>query len=109
VNNGSIQVGGTFLCSEKGNGVNEILAQRSFLRCYPQPARCGEPIHFEETFSPGDNISIALYSLTGQQTFEKTFTGEEEFYLAGISPGLYFIVLRKNSEVKEYGKLMIIE
>jgi len=107
VNSGSMQIGGTFLCSEK-TGVEELGNADHSLGFFPQPGRNGEEIH-SNLKGLGGNCSVKIFSLTGEMVEETGINEEGGFYVNGITPGIYFVMIGENEETLGYGKLIITE
>ena len=74
---------------------------------FPQPGRNGEEIrgNFKNV---GGNCEVKIFSLTGELVGEAEVNADGGFYVNGISPGIYFVVVGEG-ERWGYGKLIIAE
>ncbi len=106
-NNGSMQVGGSFLCSEKPQAIAET-GIGGAIAFYPNPTRNGQ-----KTVVKGLNYSaiqsLMLFSATGLFVEELEISVAGTFLPEGLRAGVYMVRLMENGRVVATGKLVIVE
>jgi hypothetical protein len=106
-NNGTMQVGTTFLCSEKPQDVAET-GMPVFMDFYPNPARNGQKMTISG-LNWCENRELRLFSPTGQFVKSLEISPAGEFMPEYLPPGMYFLQLIENGCPVAGGKLIVAE
>ena len=77
-------------------GIQDVTADNSSLKVYPNPVNAGEPVKI----TVNGTATAGIYTLNGVKVAEATIEGCGEISTKDICPGVYFVQVTENNATK---------